>query len=157
MQIVDPLTALTQAVQVVNFLKTLILKVLRERGKSNTEARQLSSCSASPYFEADLLPINFNSEEACEKSEDSSARKPSFKDNFRRTSTLGRIEWRIKEKLWGCEGSECVVDESSPSRREIIGSLEYRYRRCEEDHWLRLRKKIHKLWRHPVFLWNKGR
>ncbi|KAI9090355.1 hypothetical protein K1719_028690 [Acacia pycnantha] len=148
-QIVDPLTALTQAVQVVNFLKTLILKVLRERGKSNTEAMQLSSCSASPYFEADLLPVNFNSEE------DSSARKPSFKDNFIRTSTLGRIEWRMKEKLWGCEGSECVVDESSPSRHEII--KHWRYRRCEGDHWLRLRKKIHKLWRHPVFLWNKGK
>ncbi|XP_028796929.1 rho GTPase-activating protein 5-like isoform X1 [Neltuma alba] len=154
-QIMDPLTALTHAVQVVKFLKTLILKVLRERDKSNAEARRLSPCSDSPYLETDPLPSNFNSEEACEKNEDSCTKKPSLKDNFLRTSTLGRIEWRIKEKLWISEESECVIHDSTPSRREIRTS-EYRYRRYDGDRWLRLRKRLHKLWRHPVFLWNKA-
>ncbi|XP_028796930.1 rho GTPase-activating protein 3-like isoform X2 [Neltuma alba] len=154
-KIMDPLTALTHAVQVVKFLKTLILKVLRERDKSNAEARRLSPCSDSPYLETDPLPSNFNSEEACEKNEDSCTKKPSLKDNFLRTSTLGRIEWRIKEKLWISEESECVIHDSTPSRREIRTS-EYRYRRYDGDRWLRLRKRLHKLWRHPVFLWNKA-
>lgn len=157
MQIVDPLTALTHTVQVVNFLKTLILKVIRERGKSNTEEMLSSPCLDSPYFEAETLPVNLNSEEACEKNnEDSSfASKPSLKDNFLRSSTLGRIEWRSKEKLWNSERSECDVDDRKLSRHEI-GSVEFSYRRYEGDHWLRLRKKVQKLWRHPVFLWNKA-
>ncbi|XP_043689961.1 rho GTPase-activating protein 3 isoform X2 [Telopea speciosissima] len=46
-QMADPLTALIHAVQVMNFLKTLILKNLREREESAAEAR-LSSSSCSP-------------------------------------------------------------------------------------------------------------
>ncbi|KAK4578099.1 hypothetical protein RGQ29_028295 [Quercus rubra] len=54
-QLADPLTALIHAVQVMNFLKTLILKTLREREESATEARQLSSCSDSPIHNDDPI------------------------------------------------------------------------------------------------------
>ncbi|CAL9038100.1 unnamed protein product [Musa banksii] len=47
-QMADPLTALIHAVQVMNFLKTLIIKTLREREVAAFAARGLHSCSESP-------------------------------------------------------------------------------------------------------------
>jgi hypothetical protein len=44
----DPLTALIHAVQVMNFLKTLILKTLKERKEAAGAVRALQSCSGSP-------------------------------------------------------------------------------------------------------------
>ncbi|RWW08701.1 hypothetical protein GW17_00027838 [Ensete ventricosum] len=44
----DPLTALIHAVQVMNFLKTLIIKTLREREVAAFAARRLDACSESP-------------------------------------------------------------------------------------------------------------
>lgn len=44
----DPLTALIHAVQVMNFLKTLIIKTLQEREVAAFAARGLDSCSESP-------------------------------------------------------------------------------------------------------------
>lgn len=49
MQMADPLTALIHAVQVMNFLKTLIIKTLREREESAAQgSRLLLSCMDSP-------------------------------------------------------------------------------------------------------------
>ncbi|TVT99706.1 hypothetical protein EJB05_54906 [Eragrostis curvula] len=47
-QMADPLTALIHAVQVMNFLKTLILKTLKERKEATGEVKALQSCSDSP-------------------------------------------------------------------------------------------------------------
>ncbi|PAN39704.1 hypothetical protein PAHAL_7G262500 [Panicum hallii] len=47
-QMADPLTALIHAVQVMNFLKTLILKTLKERKEAAGAVRALQSCSGSP-------------------------------------------------------------------------------------------------------------
>ncbi|KAI3977691.1 hypothetical protein MKX01_009576 [Papaver californicum] len=52
-QMADPLTALLHAVQVMNFLKTLTAKVLREREKSSDEVSLFSSCSGSPSNKSD--------------------------------------------------------------------------------------------------------
>ncbi|CAO2043417.1 unnamed protein product [Urochloa humidicola] len=46
-QMADPLTALIHAVQVMNFLKTLILKTLKERKEAAGALQALQSCSAS--------------------------------------------------------------------------------------------------------------
>ncbi|PKA60444.1 hypothetical protein AXF42_Ash008504 [Apostasia shenzhenica] len=46
-QMADPLTALVHAVQVMNFLKTLITKTLREREDAVAQNRQLHPCSSS--------------------------------------------------------------------------------------------------------------
>ncbi|XP_019418627.1 PREDICTED: rho GTPase-activating protein 3-like [Lupinus angustifolius] len=138
-QMADPLTALIHAVQVMNFLKTLILKTLQERDESAAKPMQLSSCLGS------FPPIKFNKEKSCEQTEDACVTS-----KFPRTTTLGRIEWCIEEKLWSneenengirkCE-SESVSSGSTPSRHENC-SLENRYRgsKYESDHWLRLRK-----------------
>jgi hypothetical protein len=47
-QMADPLTALIHAVQVMNFLKTLILKTVKEREDAAIAARALTSNSGSP-------------------------------------------------------------------------------------------------------------
>ncbi|CAL0302189.1 unnamed protein product [Lupinus luteus] len=150
MQMADPLTALIHAVQVMNFLKTLILKTLQERQESVAKARQLSSCLGSPP------PIKFNTEEPREQTDD-----VCVTSKLSRTSTLGRIEWCIEEKLWSNEENgngmrksesecECESDSScsTPSKDENC-SLENRHRgsKYDKDHWLRLRKGVLKLYR----------
>ncbi|XP_019432875.1 PREDICTED: rho GTPase-activating protein 3-like [Lupinus angustifolius] len=146
-QMADPLTALIHAVQVMNFLKTLILKTLREREESAAKARQLSSC------------LSYK-EESCEQPEDACAAS-----KFSRTSTLGRMEWCFEEKLWSNEEKgnergegECksVSDGNTPSKHES-GFLENRYRGgiYDSDHWLKLRKGVLKLCRHPIFQLSK--
>lgn len=47
-QMADPLTALIHAVQVMNFLKTLILKTVKEREESAAATRGFTSSSGSP-------------------------------------------------------------------------------------------------------------
>ncbi|KAL6882683.1 hypothetical protein ACP4OV_011373 [Aristida adscensionis] len=47
-QMADPLTALIHAVQVMNFLKTLILKTLKERKDAAQAVKPWQSCSESP-------------------------------------------------------------------------------------------------------------
>lgn len=47
MQMADPLTALIHAVQVMNFLKTLIIKALQEREESASRISLLSSTTHS--------------------------------------------------------------------------------------------------------------
>ncbi|KAK7285745.1 hypothetical protein RJT34_20526 [Clitoria ternatea] len=161
-QMADPLTALIHAVQVMNFLKTLILKTLREREESVAKARQISSLLDSPSCKGDSFPSKLdNREESCEQSEDASATKQQqqpVKSKFSRTSTLGRIEWCIEEKLWRPEKKENgggELESVSPSRYEN-GALENRYRGIyENDHWMRLRKGVRRLCRHPVFQLNK--
>lgn len=161
MQTADPLTALIHAVQVMNFLKTLILKTLRERDESVAKARQLSSLSDSPSCKGDSHPLKFDTEESSEQTEDQDtcATKTPVKSKFSRASTLGRIEWCIEEKLWSSEEKgngggrelESVSGGSSPSRSEC-GPLENRY---DGEHWLRLRKGVRRLCRHPVFQLSK--
>ncbi|KAK7338116.1 hypothetical protein VNO77_18716 [Canavalia gladiata] len=163
-QMADPLTALIHAVQVMNFLKTLILKTLRERDESIAKARQLSSLLGSPSCKDDShsFKLKKREEECCEEAEDTCATKPPVKSKFSRTSTLGRIEWCIEEKLWSTEvkgngGEECeyVSGDSSPSRYEN-GPLENRYRGLyDNEHWVRLRKGVRRLCRHPVFQLSK--
>lgn len=47
-QMADPLTALIHAVQVMNFLRTLILKTIREREEAISASGAHQSCSESP-------------------------------------------------------------------------------------------------------------
>ncbi|CAL0308875.1 unnamed protein product [Lupinus luteus] len=144
-QMADPLTALIHAVQVMNFLKTLILKTLREREESDAKARQLSPC------------LSYK-EESSEQTEVACAAS-----KFSRTSTLGRIEWRFEEKFWsneekGNEGEcESVSDGNTASKNES-GFVENRYNRggiYDSDHWVKLRKGVLKLCRHPIFQLSK--
>jgi len=86
MQMDDPLTALMHAVQVMNFLKTLIEKTLREREDSILDSA-LASSSRDPSGENDhLYPLQTILEESNEHDDNegqhSKSSHPAADDNF---------------------------------------------------------------------------
>lgn len=164
MQMADPLTALIHAVQVMNFLKTLILKTIREREKSVANDRRLSSSSDFPSHSDDPISSNLGREASSEQSSDPCATHGRSNSNFLRTTTLNRLESETMEKLWSFEknsnGEEefeyMSSDNNSPTSYEM-GALENGCRSGSYDSgdWLNLRKGVRKLCRHPVFQLNK--
>ncbi|XP_028779804.1 rho GTPase-activating protein 3 [Neltuma alba] len=145
-QMADPLTALIHAVQVMNFLRTLILKTLREREESSANEGMVYS----PSCKDDPVPLDFNTKELIEQTEDVNAKKSPPR------SELLSVEAKLRtpeEKGNNAEDGEfvSVSGGSTPCRYET-GAIENRYRsKYDSEHWLRLRKGVRKLCRHPVF------
>jgi hypothetical protein len=158
----DPLTALIHAVQVMNFLKTLILKTIREREKSVANDRRLSSCSYFPSHSDDPIASNLGREASSEQSSDPCATYGRSNSSFLRTNTLNRLESETLEKLWsfeknsnGEEEFEYMSSDNSPTSHEM-GAFENGCRSgYDSGDWLNLRKGVRKLCRHPVFQLNK--
>lgn len=158
----DPLTALIHAVQVMNFLKTLILKVLREREESGTKSNVLSSCSK--FFNHKSGPIYSDSNKA-ESSEQSSdccvASQPAqYGNSSGGAATLDSLEGDIDEKLWCSQIKSDEEDEvessSGRSTPEKYGKTENESRGgYESGEWRSLREGVRKLCRHPVFQLSK--
>ncbi|KAL6982152.1 hypothetical protein U1Q18_023765 [Sarracenia purpurea var. burkii] len=168
-QMADPLTALIHAVQVMNFLKTLIVKTLREREESGEQARLSPlSCIDSPTNKGDChSPTPRNVLSGGQAFDGHSSKEPAI-DIIFRSSTLERLESDRMEKFWSCramnyaeEGYESVSDKSSTvmSKRENPenglrgqfddGDVEGIFDR------LSLKKGVRKLCRHPVFQLSK--
>ena len=147
----DPLTALIHAVQVMNFLKTLILKTLREREEESPTKSRFPDLSSS----------DTNKNEATEQSLDTSAVKQAECGTPPRTSTSSILESNIDEKLWGSLPKSDEEDNSrsqsdSNTTPEACGMRESECKDgYESGDWLRLRKGVRKLCRHPVFQLNK--
>ncbi|KAJ0112615.1 hypothetical protein Patl1_00668 [Pistacia atlantica] len=152
-QMADPLTALIHAVQVMNFLKTLILKTIREREESAAKSRLLSSCSNSPSNKNDSRSSNISKGTSFGLAEDSSAPEGHAIGKFLRATTLGRLEsdtenfWRFEKKSDEEEEFESVSGSSTPALCKT-GAMTNRY---ENGDWLSLRKGVRRLCRHPVF------
>ncbi|XVF72964.1 hypothetical protein PTKIN_Ptkin12aG0162700 [Pterospermum kingtungense] len=154
-QMADPLTALIHAVQVMNFLKTLILKTLREREELAAKDRLARSCLDSPTGTTHILSPTITSD-AC-------ASKDLSTPKFLRAATLNRLECDPEEKLWSfrkCdedEEFESISGNSTPSAGEM-GTVENH--RCKGGYdnrdRLSLRKGVRRLCRHPVFQLNKS-
>lgn len=68
----DPLTALMHAVQVMNLLKTLILKTLREREETLMEGHSLISSTSSDQVNEDDLDGQHEADMTCDLREDTS-------------------------------------------------------------------------------------
>lgn len=169
MQMADPLTALIHAVQVMNFLKTLILKTLREREELATKARLLSTCSDSPSEKAEPHYPNSNSGASCEQTLDGCSRMDPAAGILLRTTTLDRLESDSEEKFWsfqkksdGEDEYESVSGGSTPAMYRM-GALE---KGCKAGYnngegegileRLNLRKGVRKLCSHPVFQLSKS-
>lgn len=143
-QMADPLTALIHAVQVMNFLKTLILKTIRERDESATKDRLLPSCSDCPTGITDT----------CASKEPATAK-------FLRVATLSRLESDPEEKQWSIQNSNREEEVESISGNNILnewemGNVETECRSgYDNGDRLSLRKGVRQLCRHPIFQLSK--
>ncbi|KAJ0259106.1 Rho GTPase-activating protein 3 [Hirschfeldia incana] len=88
-QMADPLTALIHAVQVMNFLKTLIFMNLKERENADVKARWIEKQTSEEW--------------ESHHSEILTAEKPSNNPKFLRVSTLCRLEADNEEEFWSIE------------------------------------------------------
>ncbi|KAG2290513.1 hypothetical protein Bca4012_028394 [Brassica carinata] len=91
-QMADPLTALIHAVQVMNFLKTLILMNLKERENADAKARWIEKQTSDPSEEWEQ-----------QHSEILAPKKPNHNPKFLRVATLCRLEADNEEKFWNIE------------------------------------------------------
>ncbi|KAL2233754.1 rho GTPase-activating protein 3 [Sesamum indicum] len=163
-QMADPLTALIHAVQVMNFLKTLIMKTLREREESAATTLFTDSFGNTE----ELLALNTTEVVLLEQAFDDRACKEAATENLLRSTTLERLECDNSESLLSIrsksdvgEKYECTLGRSSPStrkRRTFGHSVKDEYDNMEAEgilHRLSLRKGMQKLRRHPVFQLSK--
>lgn len=161
-QMADPLTALIHAVQVMNLLKTLIMKALRERGDFDSIVGLLSSCG-------DSLT---RKDESCISSSNRSAIDSDHKEtgnaNILQSSTIGRLESDREEKLWSfnCKDDKEFDYETSisASKTPVTCSKD---NSCQDGRGFENRetegilsrlsfaKGVRRLYRHPLFQLNK--
>ncbi|XP_071722834.1 rho GTPase-activating protein 3-like [Rutidosis leptorrhynchoides] len=135
-QMADPLTALIHAVQVMNFLKTLILKTLRERKDA-----------ATPEKCVDLSNLRIE-DKSCKQTVEPST-KLQCTNKFLRTATLGRLESSSsEERLWSFRRKS-----DDDGEEESVTNSGGRTSPAHDggDNWLSLRKGVRRLCRHPVF------
>ncbi|KAL0896284.1 hypothetical protein Bca101_080245 [Brassica carinata] len=107
-QMADPLTALIHAVQVMNFLKTLILMNLKERENADAKARWIEKQTSDPSEEWES-----------HHSEILAPQKPSNNPKFLRVSTLYRLEADNEEEFWNTEKRN-----DSKGTAETIGTVQ---------------------------------
>lgn len=156
-QMADPLTALIHAVQVMNLLKTLILKNLHNREESAAKARLLSVFSESPGDKSESCQPNLNSK-PCKTSLDACAPEVPSTGEFLRSATMNSIESNAKEKSQKKNDGEEELNSISGSNAHSceMGTLE---NGCKGEYdngdWLSLRKGVRRLCRHPVFQLSK--
>nr|XP_043622213.1 rho GTPase-activating protein 5-like [Erigeron canadensis] len=127
-QMADPLTALIHAVQVMNFLKTLVLKTLRER---ETAYQVISSCEDNFLLEH---PVSLN-KSGSEKDE-----------KF----------WSFPRKTGSVVGCEYISGKSSLANYELKHGDDEEVVAEGLLERLSLRKGVRRLCRHPVFQLSKS-
>ncbi|GJU15058.1 Rho GTPase-activating protein 5-like protein [Tanacetum coccineum] len=131
-QMADPLTALIHAVQVMNFLKTLVIKTLRGRDESYPDFQMTSSPPDNTKLERPESLVRLASEKD---------------EKF----------WSFPRKSGSVVGCEYVSEKSSPvnhepkqdDEREVVAAEGILDR-------LSLRKGVRRLCRHPVFQLSKS-
>ncbi|KAG1354648.1 Rho GTPase-activating protein 3 [Cocos nucifera] len=138
-QMADPLTALIHAVQVMNFLKTLIIRTLQEREEASAATRTFHPCSESPSDKDEpnlIKPAEESSVGSNEKTMD--------------MCLLGRAAF--SKFLYSAEHApDSDVEESFRSFEKKSDISEDRIL----DR-LNFRKGVRKLCRHPVFQLNRS-
>lgn len=156
----DPLTALIHAVQVMNLLKTLIMKALRERGDFNAIVGLLSSCGVSPSTKAEARILSSNpSATDCDHKETGNT-------NMLQSSTIGRLESEREEKLWSFNSKDAKESDyessisaaKTPVKDSKDNSCQEGYDNRESEgilSRLSFTKGVRRLYRHPLFQLNK--
>ncbi|KAJ6955620.1 hypothetical protein NC652_006895 [Populus alba x Populus x berolinensis] len=159
-QMADPLTALIHAVQVMNLLKTLILKKIREREESSAKFRLLSECATSPSDKSDCHS-NLNSKESCKISLNARAPEIPTTGKFSRSATVNRVESNAEEKYWSFQKKSDGEEEfkSASSSSPPFYEMDSLDSGCKGENdsgdWLSFSKGVRRLCRHPVFQLSK--
>lgn len=150
LQMSDPLTALIHAVQVMNFLKTLIVKALREREESAAAVRELSSCSRSLGDED-----RHSTQKKQEGQRHILAKLLSVKD--RSDSDLDESFRSFNSKCDGKEEHELTCWEDETEKCETRNLQECRVGDAERFLGrISFREGVKRLCRHPVFQLNRS-
>ncbi|KAG8391982.1 hypothetical protein BUALT_Bualt01G0244300 [Buddleja alternifolia] len=151
-QMADPLTALIHAVQVMNLLKTLIVKTLREREES-AATTLFRDCADSLENIEDSHPSNTTETVVDEQAFDDCSCK---EEDAASDKLLFRSKNDVEEKC------DCSLGQISPvmrKRRTLGHSFKEEYENMEAEgilNRLSLRKGMQKLRRHPVFQLSKA-
>ncbi|MQM02428.1 hypothetical protein Taro_035187 [Colocasia esculenta] len=169
-QMADPLTALIHAVQVMNFLKMLIVKTLREREEAATAAVTLSSSSASSSpsdkDEVNMSEGNVKFYESFQDEPDVCDVNSSILDNFMLNDECvvesDDVEsfWSFEKESMTAECMELIHEESLPISGNKCTAEKYKGDFGDGDvrmkDRLSFRDGVKKLCRHPVFLLSKS-
>ncbi|CAN4108482.1 unnamed protein product [Withania somnifera] len=167
-QMVDPLTALIHAVQVMNLLKTLVIKTLREREESHITCQMQSSCANISNCMVDYLSTQSNGVLIKEPVLDGYSHEKQTAGELSRSATLDSTECESEEQFWNCRSTsdageeyDSIVKTSPVAHRRQ--TLESRFKEGFETEdvennvvRLRLWKGMQKLCRHPVFQLSKA-
>lgn len=162
MQMADPLTALIHAVQVMNLLKTLIVRTLRQRQGSTTPEWLHSSSDPSPNGKDEPhITSSSKLDLHSDKPFNVGAHEETGNRNLFQHATLDRPEPESEEKFWSCKSTnEIEEDYYSVSGRKspVSCNIENSYDNGEVDgilNRLSIAKGVRRLCRHPVFQLNK--
>ena len=161
----DPLTALIHAVQVMNFLKTLILKTVNEREEAATVARAFPSSSGSPSDKDEPQTLE-HSDMPSICSSQRNAESPII-DGAKLDQFLFRVEEALHHETQvstggaknhgGSRGNEKSNGEMSPLDTDVSSQNEFSNNNEEGlfDRF-KFRKGVGRLCRHPVFQFSRS-
>ncbi|XP_020580606.1 rho GTPase-activating protein 5-like [Phalaenopsis equestris] len=142
-QITDPLTALIHAVQVMNFLNTLIMKILHERQQSAAEAPELHS-----------NPKSHRNDDGLDFSEDSYVGLNGEIGSLDASESDADASFRSFEKRSEVDECEFISGRPSPTSSDSDESKSGYAKGFLNQ--LSLRKGMQKLCRHSVFLLSRS-
>ncbi|KAI3974394.1 hypothetical protein MKX01_038727 [Papaver californicum] len=157
-QMADPLTALIHAVQVMNFLRAIVMKTVRERKESGFESGELSSCSELAEI-SDLYPSLLDSETgegSCKRTTRDTICHNSYSVDLLHLNPRNNSGSAIEHYSWDHERSVNDEEQTSTPVKCQIRTTENGYKddtrdaECFLDR-LSLRKGARKLRQHPVF------
>uniref|UniRef100_A0ACD5UUK1 Uncharacterized protein n=1 Tax=Avena sativa TaxID=4498 RepID=A0ACD5UUK1_AVESA len=168
-QMADPLTALMHAVQVMNFLRTLIVKTLKEREEAAAAPKTLQSCSDSPN-DQDEPQMPEHLEKPFIRSSHESVDPPMI-DKAISEQLLSEAEQaphHNSKNVFGGQGKKCDMDHNKcysgvppfandSSNRVNSSGKEFANRNAEGlFERFSFRKGVERLCRHPVFQLNRS-
>ncbi|KAI3904601.1 hypothetical protein MKW98_014781 [Papaver atlanticum] len=162
-QMADPLTALIHAVQVMNFLRALVMKIVRERKESGFKSGELSSCSELAEI-SDLHPSLSDSETgegSCKRTTRDTISRGSFSGDLLHLNPRNNSGSAIEHYSWDHERSINDEGQTSTPVKCQIRTKENGYKDDTRDaerflDRLSLRKGARKLRQHPVFQLSKS-
>lgn len=163
----DPLTALIHAVQVMNFLKTLIMKTLHEREESASTTLVFTECSDSleniesshphphPSNMTTEVVIQEQAFDDCSAASDNNVLRSPDLERLKRDKNESSLSIRSKSDV----GNKYERDMGRTRKRRTLGhSFKDEYENMEAEgilNRLSIRKGMQKLRRHPVFQLSK--